>query len=461
MDRRRFLKATSTVGIAGAAGCQDHLEDQKGSEPTPTEERTDTPEPNTGQDTADTEQESEETESSVYRVAPDGEDSNLGSTEEPIATIHEALQRATPGDTIDVASGTYREEHAPGIPLQTIRDGKPNAPITITGPQDAILRPSLRIKHSHIRLEGITIEALLNPEKRDDPSSYAGYAIEIRPPKDSDDYLEDIVCAPAGVGYSAYALIRVVRTKDLEIGPLRVTGLAGASWILPDESDRHAGEIIYLGSPPGMVFDSYGPDVDYPWAGEIDETRNVHIHHIDNSGSHPHSELVDAKLGTRNILVEYCTDAGGSQNTERYPPCSIGLKGYNSTVRWCELKNGEGDGIRIYAGGRRLGQELDEPTIPSEKIGKGNAIYGNRIQGFGNSPVMLKTGHPDPDQRQFELVTPEDQEYLCGNDAGNLYTQRIDYTDIEKLDFDLTQTCSDELPEGDGIGHTGGDSPWE
>lgn len=461
MHRRRFLEATSTVGVVGAAGCQDDLGDQKGSEPIPTEEQTDAPEQNTGQGTSDTEQNPEETDQSVYRVTPDGEDSNPGSTEEPIATIHEALQRATPGDTIDVASGTYREEHEPGIPLQTIRDGKPDAPITIIGPEDAILRPSIRIKHSHIRLKGLTIEGLLNPGKRDDPSSYAGYAIEIRPPKDTDDYLEDIVCAPAAVGYSAYALIRVVRAKNLEIGPLRVTGLAGASWILPDKANKHAGEIIYLGSPPGMVFDSFGPDVDYPWTGELDETRNVHIHHIDNSGGHPHSELVDAKLGTRNILVEYCTDASGSQNNEQYPVCSIGLRSYDATVRWCDLKDGEGDGIRINSGGRKFRQRLDEPTIPSEKIGKGNAIYGNRIQGFENSPVMLKTGHPDPDRRQFDRVTPEDQEYLCGNDAGNLYTQRINYTDTEKLDFDLSQTCSDELPQQDGIGHTGGESPLD
>jgi len=180
MDRRTFLKTTSTVGVGGVAGCQSNQENQERS--TPTETRTDTQEPNTGQTSSQTEQEPEESDRSVYYVAEDGTDSNLGSTEKPLATIHEGLQRAVPGDTIEVDSGTYREEHAPGEPLQTIRDGEPGAPITITGPEDAVLRPSLRIKHSHIRLEGLTIEALVDPERRDDPNSYFDYPIRIRPP---------------------------------------------------------------------------------------------------------------------------------------------------------------------------------------------------------------------------------------------------------------------------------------
>jgi len=251
-----------------------------------------------------------------------------------------------------------------------------------------------------------------------------------------------------------------VRTKDLEIGPLRVTGLAGASWILPDEPNRHAGEIIYLGSPPTAVFDWHGPEVEYPWPGELDEIDNVHIHHVDNSEGHPHSELVDAKLGTRNVLVEYCTDGGGSQNTESNPECSVSLKSYDSTVRWCDLHNGEGDGIRISSGGRRKLLEMDEPEIPPERIGKGHAIYGNRIKDFGNAALMFKTGHPDPNQRQFELVTPDDQDILCSNDGEGIYTPRIDYTASEPLVFDLNRVCSDEIPRGDRIGHTGGDSPW-
>lgn len=465
MNRRGLLRRTTILGIVGMAGCQS----DKGTSSTSTTARTTTQttretttaEPTTEQPTSTSAEETTETDVSTYHVAPDGVDSGNGTAEEPLATIYEALQRATAGDTIDVAPGTYWEEHAPGEPLQTIRDGETDAPITITGPEDAILRPSLRIKHSHIRLRGLTIEALLDPEEPDDPSWYFDYPIGIRPPADSDEYLEDIVCAPAAVGYSAFSLIRVVRTKDLEIGPLKVTGLAGASWILPDKQNEHAGEIIYLGSPPGQVFDQYGPEADYPWEGEIDETRNVHIHHVDNSEAHPHSELVDAKVGTRDILVEYCTDAGGSQNTEFYPSTSIGLRSYDATVRWCDLRGGSGDGVRISSGPRYILQQIDNPQISLERIGKENAIYGNRIMNFGNASLMFKSGHPDSNQRQFELITPADQDTICGNDLEGVYSERIDHTEVEELDFDSPQECGSDVPNGEGQGHTGGDSPWE
>lgn len=158
--------------------------------------------------------------------------------------------------------------------------------------------------------------------------------------------------------------------------------------------------------------------------------------------------------------MEYCTDSGGSQNTESYPTSSIGLRSYNATVRWCDLRNGQGDGIRISSNGRRFLQELEEPSIPPENIGKGYAIYGNRIKGFENVDLMFKTGHPDPNQRQFELVTPDEQDIICGNDLDDVYTERIDYTAMEQLEFDSPRACPGDIPEGDGIGHTGGDSPW-
>ena len=363
----------------------------------------------------------------VYHVAEDGDDSNTGAVEDSLGTIQEALQRAGPGDTVEVAPGEYQSgDRSDGV-VRTVRDGESDAPITINGPEDAVLRPSLRINHSHIRLTGLTIEGLVDPQNPDDVDSFAdSYPILISPPQDSDVYLEDIICSPHGVGYGYNGLIRVFRTRGLEIGSLEVTGLAGASWMLPDKQNEHAGEIIYLGSPPGIVFEDF-----YPWYG-LDRTRDVHIHHIDNSDGHPHSELVDAKLGTEEVLIEYCTDAGGARNNESYPNPSIGLRSYAATVRWCELLDGEGHGIKITDPTDWL-RGRENPAIDPEERNPENAIYGNRISGFSEKSIEIHT-------------SAAEQGAVCGNDVS------------EPTDGAPTESCPAEIPDGEEIGHLGGNS---
>jgi len=373
----------------------------------------------------------------VFYISMDGDDSNTGAESDPLRTIQQGLERAQPGHTVEVTPGEYHEGDTPEEVLQTVRDGEPDAPITITGPDDAILRPSLQIRHSHIQLTGLTIEGLVDPDNPDDPESYyqdaESYPIYISPSHNKDEYLQDIVCAPHGVGYGSIALIRVFRTIDLEIGPLEITGMAGASWILPDEPDRHAGEIVYLGSPPGIVYEDF-----YPWHG-LDQTRNVHIHHIDNSFGHPHSELVDAKLGTRDVLVEYCTDGGGAQTNDPYNGCAIGLRSYDATVRWCELRGGDGYGFKITDPAGWQEDHEDSAIDPEEN--PNNSIYGNTIEGFAASAIDVH-------------VSLAEQGTICGNKIS-------EPDDIsESTDRSVTDACPAEIPEGNGIGHLGGDSPF-
>lgn len=288
----------------------------------------------------------------------------------------------------------------------------------------------MRIKHSHIRLTGLSIEGLYDPDNPEDPHSYGPDPIRVWPMPDSDEYLEDIVIAPHGVGYGAHSLIRVVRTKNLEIGPLKVIGIAGASWILPNEQDRHAGEIVYLGSPPSLVFDEIEPVVDdFPWSGEIDETRNVHIHHIDNSGAHPHSQLVDAKLGTRNVLIEYCTDAGGSQNTEPYPADAVALRSYNTTFRKNDIRNGEGNGIVVQGVNPVERSVLEDLSLEADRIGTENEIYQNFVGGFENEDIW------------FQFADPADQNVLCGNEL------------VAPHYPEFVNSCGDTVPQSDEIAH--------
>ena len=98
-------------------------------------------------------------------VSPDGRDSNDGGTPATaLATIQAALEKATPGTTINLAPGVYHEE------LTTVRDGAPGAPIVIKGPETGTDREGryravlygtgrlVNIDHSWITLDGFTVD---------------------------------------------------------------------------------------------------------------------------------------------------------------------------------------------------------------------------------------------------------------------------------------------------------------
>lgn len=374
----------------------------------------------------------------VYHVREDGTNWNPGSESDPLATLQEALLRAGPGATVQVHPGTYQEH------VWTVRDGEPDAPITITGPAEAVLQPpevgeALWIKNSHVRLTGLTIDGLLDPDRPDDVESYSrGALIQGRPPDDTDEYLDDIVCAPAGIGNAERSAMVFQRTKNLEVGPLRIIGLAGAEYVVGDKQS-HVGEFLYLGQPPRVIEGREHPEYNwdqYPWKGELDQTRHVHVHHIDNSAGHPHSQLVNTKTGTYDVLVEYCTDAGGSFNTEPWNKCAdVRFQSYDATLRWCVLQNGDEHAIQIGDPNRGWLEEQEDPEIAPEISGTSHSIYRNTIEGFGEKALQIDT-------------TAEEQELLCGNEI------------TETADGDVEQSCPRDVPTGDGRGHLGGDSPW-
>ncbi|MFC3958074.1 hypothetical protein [Halovivax cerinus] len=326
---------------------------------------------------------------------------------------------AEPGDEVRVTSGEYTD------PFRTVRSGEQGAPITITGPADAVQRRIGIVNHSHIHIKGITFNGLRNPDSPDDPSSYETVLVHCTPPENRETYLENIVCAPAGVGNSRRPLMLFERTKNLEIGPLEVIGMAGAEFILNEESQSQAGEVIYIGQPTTTVErDSY------PWE-TLDQTRNVHVHHIDNSAGHPHSELVNTKLGTRNILIEYCTNGGGTQNNGSHPSAAVRFESHNATLRWSDLRNGEGYGVEVV-GQRDWLRDRDDPVMDPDQAGTGHSIYTNRIVDFGEKAIQFTA--PVADQR-----------ILCGNKITG------------EADGSSTTTCPTDVPSGSGIGHASGE----
>jgi len=453
MDRRRFL-ALAATSSAFLAGCMDS-ESQTPTEQTATSSRTRTPTrtvtdpPTQTELPTETETETPEPQSDTVFVGPDGNDADPGTESEPVASISYAVNDiADPGDTVHVLPGEY-VEHAP-----LSQSGTADAPITLTGPLDAVLRPErgghlpIAIRGNHIHITGLTITGLFDPENPEDPDSYfsgkliGASAIDLRP--DGVEYLQGLVISPHRIGNAGQSLMNFTKIRDAEIGGFEVIGPAGANWLF-EGSEGHNGEFVYLGTAPPNV--QRRDDLE-----EYDRTRNVRVHHIDNSAGHAHSELVDCKIGTQNITIEYCTDGGGVQSKDSYYSRAISMDGHGCTMRWNIIQDAQGHGIRIgpqdFLNDAAEYSMDEEPQTEFERtMGKEHTIYGNVFTGNTADAIDFLRESKRPGRASNPL--PADQRALCGN----LYDA---YTDGSP-----GGACGDDLPAGDNVGHLGGESPWD
>ncbi|MFA1611519.1 hypothetical protein [Halobellus rubicundus] len=417
MKRRSYLSALGVGLLAGCAGTDRR--GTSGGADTVSGSTTGAPQTSTPRERPNT----------IF-VAPDGSLGASGTSDDPHKFIQEAVERARPGDTVHVRPGAYTEK------IEPPHGGEPGAPITITGPPEAVLRSDPRIynvvfiRHSHIHLTGLSIDGLENPDAPDDVNSYSrAQLVQARPPTDTDEYLEDLVIAPHRIGNTQKSLVSLERTQHSTVGPFEVIGPAGTKYFLTD-TPGHNGEIVYVGTSPSNL----GKDW-HPWT-EYDRTSDIHVHHLDNSAGHPHSEIVNTKLGTSDILVEYCTDGGGSANTEDSPAASVRFQSFGATVRWCDLRNGNGHGVEVGSYKARDARAAkDDPSEIERRGGADNAVYGNRITGFDDKAIAFPAVRGQDDQRA-----------VCGN----TYDGATDGTP--------DRACPDDLPRSDGIGHTAGAS---
>lgn len=426
MQRRRFL---ASLAIGGGAGCfrmgDSSLPTHTESPVTPTKTGDTSTAVSHDTESASPTDTPRENPASVF-VGPDGSDTNSGHRNEPLATIQESINRAESGETIQVLPGEYREL------VTTRRSGETGNPITITGPPNAYLRSPdevghlLWIRHSHVHLRGLTIDGTIDPDHPDQASSYQlETLVESKPRLDSNEYLTDLVIAPHGIGNGQGPLISPNRTTNSEVGPFRVIGPAGLEWKLTNKTG-HVGEIVYLGTDPTNL----GTDW-HPWT-ENDKTSDIRVHRIDNSEGHPHSRLVQTKPGVHDVLIEYCTDGGGTEIWRDGTSSSVFFECHRATLRWCVLENGDGTGVTI--GSPWASQE--DATAAERKSGSMNSVYGNKIVGFADKAVRFPHGQGQADQ-----------EHICGNE----------YED--PTDGNPGRPCPYGVPQGGSIGHTGGDSP--
>lgn len=440
LSRRRFLAAAGTATLSSLAGCERHL---------PSAPR----EPEMGDD-----------RDVIHVSKEEGSSDGDGSEAHPLETISAGIDLASAGDTVQV----HADNHEGNVDYEEIVEiddgGAEGKPLTLTGPSDAILRPPsgkaehpvLSIDASYVHIDGLTITGLLDRDAEHDPESYhRNKLIELNKdhtaPDNHDHYLEGLRISPDKLGYSYQSLINAAQIKDSVIGEFKVHGPAGTKWILDDCTAGHNGEIVYLGTSPNNRPVGY------------DKTRNIRVHHIDNSDGHPHSELVDCKVGTENVTIEYCTDCGGVQSHASRYKNAVTLDGRGHTVRWNVINGVEGDAVRI--GPQTFqdpeppdgvqtpdddddNQPLPEPETDFERsMGKDHAVYGNVFTGYTQDAVnfLRESHHP----RRASNPKPRDQRILCGNlfDA---------YSDAA-----LDSACTDRVPQSEGVGHLAGSSPWE
>jgi hypothetical protein len=413
VSRRNALASVGALGLAFLSGCGSSGENSSG--------------------TLD-----------FIHVSADGSDGNSGAEDAPLSSIQTAVERARPGQTVRVWPGEYREF----IEFRT--NGSPDAPITLTGPPEAVLKPpedvdygAVGVGASYIHITGLTISGLYSSDEPETAESYTpSHLVTLNTwAEDSGDFLEGLVISPHRIGNAGGALINSQMIRDSSIGGFEVIGPAGANWLFDSEKGGHYGEIVYLGTAPDNRLE-YGYE-------EYDRTRNIRVHHIDNSAGHLHSELVDCKAGVENVTIEYCTDAGGLESEDSHYTRAISMDGRDCTIRWNVFRDIAAYGVQI--GPQALLSGLNfidkEPQTAYERtLGTGHAIYGNVFAGCRMDAVNLLRESARPGRETNPRS--DDQRLLCNNLLDG-------YSDVT-----LDEDCTESHPTSEVVGHLGGESPW-
>lgn len=389
-SRRQLLTALGLATTGFIAGCNE------ATDPTPTDTPlTETASP--GTETASSTETSSPSPDADYYVSPDGNDDNDASRATPLATISEGLNRAQPGETIYIMPGEYVEA------IFTTRDGEPDNPITIEGPADALIRPSpdtysvITVRHDHIHLRGTTLNGLISPDRKfEDWRAWAGNCVQVNPVSRADDgveYVRGAVVEPARAGNTRRALIQTSRIRDAVIGGFKVIGPTGMKYDprVANQEIGHIREVVYIGTPA----DQY-KSPDYPY-DTPERSRNIRVHHIDNSEGHAHNDFVEVKPGCTDVTIEYCTDRNAGHNPEGIVEPAIPISGNDCTIRWNDIGNCPSPiGFNSW--------EMD-----GKEWGKNNEVYGNRIHNFAAGAINFRS-------RNGVELSPDDQGILCGNE---------------------------------------------
>jgi hypothetical protein len=350
--------------------------------------------------------------SSLY-VDPAGSDGNDGSQGAPFQTIQTALDEATPGTTIHLAPGAYFET------LATTRDGEPDAPITIQGPESGkdrsgryratVFAPSrvLNIDHSYYVFDGFTIDGQENLANKPYPTdlrtidefknSVQGQVSDSRLVYiGSADDVRDVTGVTIrnmflnGAGGECVRLRNNAHGNTITDSVVQYCGMYGKGGD-DDRTEYHNGEGVYIGTSPKSD--------DQPMYDNDTSSDNVVSNNLIRTFG---SECFNVKENAHNNLFEgnVCSDNAESVD---FDGSNVELRGHDNVVRGNVISDSAGYGVKI--------QSDDEQY----DLG-GNTVENNRITGTEAEPLKIKiSSQPGP---------------ICGNvvTAVNEIVETEDYT---------------------------------
>ncbi len=309
-----------------------------------------------------------------WYVSPDGSDSNAGTSQDlSLQTIQKAIDSANSGDTILLASGTYMQDFI------SKRNGTSNAPITITGPSDAVVKGGgnariIQIQHDYITLRGFTVDGLYG-----EPNSIDGYRDKLVYVQGSQDHdgvtgLRVLYMTIKNAGGECMRLRYFVTQSEIAYNTITSCGHFDYSF---DDGGKN-GEGVYIGTAPEQRNDGKNPTSDT----DESNVNLIHNNTIDTQGN----ECVDIKEDSKYNIVEYnsCT---GQKDTDSGGMDSRG--GYN-IFRYNEIFGNAGAGVRL--GGDTVDQNIN------------NDVYNNIIRDNENGGIKFQ-------------AAPQGE--ICGNTMSN------------------------------------------
>ena len=293
---------------------------------------------------------------SLY-VSPGGSDRNRGSTpEQPFQTIQHAIDLAQPGDTIILAAGVYLQDAI------SKRDGTASAPITITGPADAIVKGGgsariFEINHDYLSLEGFTIDGLWG--SADAVKGFREKLLYVigNAPNDGVSGLKVLRMSFRNAGGECLRMRYFAQHNEIGYSRFENCGVHDFKF----HAGKRNGEAIYIGTAPEQRGNGENP------TAAPDQSSANWIH--DNSFNTQGNECVDIKEASSANLVEHNTCTG------QQDPNSAGFdaRGSGNIFRYNESFGNVGAGIRL--GGDGAADGIDNQVYD-------NSFHDNRAGGI-------------------------------------------------------------------------------
>lgn len=291
----------------------------------------------------------------------------------PSDSIQRALERAMPGDTINLAPGRYFQD------FRTVRDGRPGRPIVIQGGRNAVVSGAganriAEINHDYVELRGFTIDGRHALEGgKDSYRDKLVYAVGRRP----------------GDGVTGFRIIRMTlknaggecirlryQAQRNEIANSTIENCGIYDFVYKDGGKN--GEGVYIGTAPEQLGKRGVPDA------AVDRSDANWIHH--NTFNTRGNECVDIKEGSSGNIVEHnrCTGQRDKKSA------GLDSRGSGNTFRHNVVYGNRGAGIRLGGdeendgiGNNAYSNTLSDNAVGSLKVQRGpqGKICGNVVAG--------------------------------------------------------------------------------